>query len=212
MSVITEVEMRSITKKIIKADSAFAPVIKSSPLCSIARKKYNRSHFETLLNSIISQQLAVKAADTIIKRVNLLVDEKPRPEKFLNLSDEKLRSVGVSGAKSRSIKELATAIESGKLNFHKFPKLSNDEISAQLTQIWGIGRWTSEMFLMFHLGRLDVWPVGDLAMRRGWEKIHRLRSEIEPKKLDKLGDKFLGFKSVVAWYCWRATEGENSSW
>ena len=136
MSVITEVEMRSITKKIVKVDAAFAPVIKASPLCTIARKKYNRSHFETLVNSIISQQLAVKAADTIIKRVNLLVDEKPQPEKFLNLSDDQLRSVGVSGAKTRSIKELAAAIDSGKLNFHKYPKLTNNEISAELTQIW----------------------------------------------------------------------------
>ena len=68
------------------------------------------------------------------------------------------------------------------------------------------------MFLMFHLGRLDLWPVGDLAMRRGWEKLHALDYEIEPKKLDLIGEKFSGRQSIVAWYCWRATEGDSSSW
>ena len=68
------------------------------------------------------------------------------------------------------------------------------------------------MFLMFHLGRLDLWPVGDLAMRRGWEKIHRLNYEIAPKDLDPLGNFFPGRQSVVAWYCWRATEGDSSTW
>jgi DNA-3-methyladenine glycosylase II len=204
--------MRKIVRKIVRIDPDFKPIVKASPLCSIGLKKYNRSHFETLVNSILSQQLAVKAADTIIKRVNDLVDGKPQPESLLELDAAKLRTVGVSGAKARSIHELAIAIMDGKINFHKFPKQSNDEITKELTSIFGIGRWTTEMFLMFHLNRLDVWPVGDLAMRRGWEKLHRLRVQIEPKKLDKFGAKFEGMQSVVAWYCWRAQEGESSNW
>lgn len=212
MVTIAQDEMRQIVRKISRIDPAFKPIINSSPICTIGLKKYNRSHFETLVNSILSQQLATKAADTIIKRVNDLVAGKPKPESLIKITAEELRSAGVSGAKARSIHELAESIISGKLNFHKFPKLTNSEISAELTQIWGIGRWTSEMFLMFHLGRLDVWPVGDLGMRRGWEKLHRMRTEIEPKKLDVIGQKFDGFQSVVAWYCWRATEGENSNW
>ena len=68
------------------------------------------------------------------------------------------------------------------------------------------------MFLMFHLGRLDLWPVGDLAMRRGWERIHNLKAEIDPKKLDLFSDKFAGRQSIVAWYCWRATEGDSGTW
>ena len=89
---------------------------------------------------------------------------------------------------------------------------SNAEIAEELTALWGIGRWTVEMFLMFHLGRLDLWPVGDLAMRRGWERIHHLKEEIDPKKLDLFSDKFAGRQSIVAWYCWRATEGDSSGW
>lgn len=212
MANVAEDEMRAIVRRIARIDTAFNPIIKSSPLCTIGQKKYSKSHFETLINSILSQQLATKAADTIIKRVNDLVDGKPKPENIIELSAVKLREVGVSGAKARSMHELAQAIIAGDIKFHRFPKLSNQEISTELTKIWGIGRWTSEMFLMFHLGRLDVWPVGDLGMRRGWEKLHRMRSEIDPKKLDLIGVKFAGFQSVVAWYCWRATEGDSVNW
>ena len=212
MAVLGEDEMRAIVRKISRIDPAFKPIIKTSPLCTIGLKKYSRSHFETLLNSILSQQLATKAADTIIKRVHDLAKGNPKPEVLIEITPEELRSVGVSGAKARSIHELSNAILDSRVNFKKYPKLSNEMISHELTQIWGIGRWTSEMFLMFHLGRLNVWPVGDLAMRRGWEKLHKMRSEIEPKKLDLLGEKFAGFQSVVAWYCWRATEGESTTW
>jgi DNA-3-methyladenine glycosylase II len=212
VAAIAQDEMRAIVRKISRIDPAFSPIIKSSPLCTIGLKKYSRSHFETLVNSILSQQLAVKAADTIIKRVNDLLEGKPKPESIIKISPTQLRSVGVSGAKARSLHELANAILDGDIEFKKFPKLSNQEISNELTKIWGIGRWTSEMFLMFHLGRLEVWPVGDLAMRRGWEKLHRMRTEISPKKLDLIGEKFSGFQSVVAWYCWRATEGDSASW
>jgi DNA-3-methyladenine glycosylase II len=209
---VAEGEMRAIVRKISRIDPAFAPIIKSSPLCNIGLKKYSRSHFETLLNSIISQQLAAKAADTIISRVIELSENQIRPEIFLKISAQELREVGVSGAKARSIHELSKAILDGEINFRKYAKLDNHSISEELTKIWGIGRWTAEMFLMFHLGRLNVWPVGDLAMRRGWEKLHRMRSEIDPKRLDKIGETFKGFQSVVAWYCWRATEGESANW
>lgn len=207
--------MRQVTRKIIRIDKDFAPIIKASPLCSIGRKapkKYQRSHYEILINSIISQQLATKAADTIIERVRGLGGGKITPEIIKDIHPTNLRGVGVSGAKARAIHELTSAVHSGDINFRKFPKMANHEISKELTALWGIGRWTVEMFLMFHLGRLDVWPVGDLAMRRGWEKIHRLRKGIEPKKLDVIGQKFEGFQSVVAWYCWRATEGDSSNW
>ncbi len=208
----TEAEMKKHVRAIARIDPAFAPIIKSSPLCTINRKRPTRGHYETLVTSIISQQLAVKAADTIRDRVRILTGGSLTPEALADLDAVALRTVGVSGAKARAIAELTEATLSGSLEFAKFSKLSNSEISAELTSLWGIGRWTVEMFLMFHLGRLDLWPVGDLAMRRGWEKIHKLKDFIEPKKLDLVGEKFTGRQSIVAWYCWRATEGESSSW
>ena len=205
-------EMKKHVRAIAKIDRAFAPIIKSSPLCSINVKRPGRGHYETLVTSILSQQLAVKAADTIRERVRNLAGGSLTPEALVTLSAVDLRGAGVSGAKARAIHELTEATLSGAIDFKKFSKLSNEEISEELTALWGIGRWTVEMFLMFHLGRLDLWPVGDLAMRRGWEKLHQLDYQIEPKHLDLLGDSFPGRQSIVTWYCWRATEGDSSSW
>ncbi len=200
--------MLAITKKIVKVDPAFKPIILRAPLCTIGRKRAKQSHFETLVDSIISQQLAIKAAETIFNRLKDLVEGEIVPEKIAQLSLDELRSVGASGAKAKSIFGLTEATLAGDLHFSKYSRMSNEEITADLIKIWGIGRWTTEMFLMFHLGRLDVWPVLDLGVRRGWEKLHGLKSEIEPKKLDPIGIKFDGYQSVVAWYCWRALEKE----
>lgn len=205
-------EMRKHVRAISRADPAFKPIIKASPLCTINKKRPSEGHYETLVTSILSQQLAVKAADTIIARVRTLAKGKITPEAMVLLTPVDLRTVGVSGAKARAIGGLTEATLSGAINFKRFSKLSNEEISEELTALWGIGRWTVEMFLMFHLGRLDLWPVGDLGVRRGWEKIHALDYQIDPKELELEAEKFPGRQSVVAWYCWRATEGDSSSW
>ena len=212
MALTTENEMKKIVRQLAKDDKKFIPIIDASPLCTIGRKRTTRNHYEVIVTSIISQQLAVKAADTIRARLIDLAGGKLTPDALVKLSANELRSVGVSGAKARAISELTEATLAERIHFHKFSRMHNHDIASELTQLWGIGRWTVEMFLMFHLGRLDVWPVGDLAMRRGWEKIHKLKEEIEPKKLDVIGKKFDGYQSVVAWYCWRATEGDSASW
>jgi DNA-3-methyladenine glycosylase II len=92
------------------------------------------------------------------------------------------------------------------------PQLTDNEIVQELTKLWGIGRWTVEMFLMFTLHRLDVWPTGDLAMRRGWEQIHGLTEHVEPKVLDIEGEIFRPYRSVAAWYCWRLIDGDSTTW
>lgn len=212
MALTSVEEMQKHVRAISRIDPAFAPIIKESPLCTINRQRPKRGHFETLVTSIISQQLAVKAAETITKRVCALAGGALTAEALHDLTAADLRTAGVSGAKARAISELTEATLSGAIEFKKFSRLSNEEISAELTPLWGIGRWTVEMFLMFHLGRLDLWPVGDLAMRRGWEKIHQLNAQIDPRELDLFGDKFSGRQSIVAWYCWRALEGGSSTW
>jgi DNA-3-methyladenine glycosylase II len=199
-------KMQDITRRIIEVDPKFQGVIESSPLCDIGSKKTKNSHFKTLVQSIISQQLATKAAETITQRVTDLIENKYNPEVFLKFSTEELRSVGISSAKARAITELSIASIEKRVSFKNIHLLSNSVITHELTKIWGIGRWTTEMFLIFHLGRLDVWPVGDLGVRRGWERIHKLKAEVDPSALDKKGLKFAGFQSVVAWYCWRAVD------
>ncbi len=127
-------------------------------------------------------------------------------KKIASMKESQLRAAGASGAKVRSLTELSETFLDRKSPVHRLHTLNDEEIEEALLPLFGIGRWTIEMFLMFKLGRIDVWPVGDLGVRRGWEKIHRMRSEIAPKKLDLLGEKFSPYRSHVAWYCWRGTE------
>jgi len=206
MALITAKDMRGITEALAKKDRKFAPVIAQSDLCPIGQKKSNRTHYQVLVHSILSQQLATKAAATIRNRVTELAGGKISPESMSELDPGLLRGAGASGAKARAILELTGSTLAGNIHFHKFGKMSNQEITDELTKQWGIGRWTVEMFLISHMGRLDVWPVGDLGVRRGWELIHKLPEEIDPKDLDPLGKKFDGYQSVVAWYCWRAID------
>jgi DNA-3-methyladenine glycosylase II len=205
--------MRKAADFIVSVDPAFGPIVEESPLCSIGRKTGPQpDHFTALVTSVVGQQLSIKAADTINGRLHAHFGGGVTPEAVVLAHIDELRSVGLSGAKTRTIKELAHAIHSGNLDLQVAADHEDDHtIAAELTKFWGIGRWTAEMFLMFTLHRLDVWPVGDLAMRRGWEQIHNMRTEIDPKKLDALGNKFRPYRSVVAWYCWRVIDGDSAS-
>ena len=126
-------------------------------------------------------------------------------EKVGRLSLKELQSIGLTGAKVRTIDELTQATLSGEINFRRFTHLGDEEIIQELVPLFGIGRWTVEMFLIFQLGRLDVWPVDDLAVRRGWDNLHKNTEPIKAKVLQQLGEPFIGMRSVVAWYCWRAS-------
>ena len=205
-------EMRKAADHILTVDSSFESIIELSPLCNIGRKKYQDvGHFQALVNSVIAQQLSVKAADTITARVTLALHDDVSPTSMLHVAELDLRSAGLSRAKTRTIKELADAWHANEYDFAD-PKLSDHEIVTELTKLWGIGRWTAEMFLMFTLHRLDIWPTGDLAMRRGWEQIHGLTEYVDPKLLDDQGEIFRPYRSVAAWYCWRMIDGDSATW
>jgi DNA-3-methyladenine glycosylase II len=202
---ITESHMKMIARDLASRDARLAKVIEAHPLCTLGRNPKPVSHFEALVESVISQQLAVKAADTIYGRVKELAKGRMVPGRIAGISETDMRAAGVSGAKFKTIQGLADAALSKKININKLHEIDDDDlIFGQLTSLWGIGPWTVDMFMMHQLGRLDIWPTGDLGVRRGWEKIHSLKEEIEPKALDKKGEKYRPYRSVVAWYCWRA--------
>ncbi len=204
--------MRKAAAHILAVDPAFESVIDTSPLCNIGRKKYQEvNHFQALVNSVIAQQISVKAADSITARVSLALNGNISPATMGDVADLDLRAAGLSGAKTRTIKEMAQAWHVNEYDFSD-PRLTDHEIVGELTKLWGIGRWTVEMFLMFTLHRLDVWPTGDLAMRRGWEQIHELPEYIAPKVLDDEGEIFRPYRSVAAWYCWRLIDGDSTTW
>ena len=202
---LTTSQARKIARTIVAQDPSFEVVVKNSSLCPIGLESNNEPHFYSLATSILSQQLSTKAASTIIQRVETAAGG-ITPKKIASMKESQLRAAGASGAKVRSLTELSETFLDRKSPVHRLHTLNDEEIEDALLPLFGIGRWTIEMFLMFKLGRIDVWPVGDLGVRRGWEKIHRMRSEIAPKKLDLLGEKFSPYRSHVAWYCWRGTE------
>ncbi len=207
---ISLAQSKTAARKIISLNPHFEIVIERSGFCTIGVKekspRVRESNFSSLASSILSQQLSTKAAATIITRVEALCGGSLRAEKITELKNAELRSAGCSESKARAIRELAEASIDGTIPMKNLHRLTDEEILEHLLPQFGIGRWTVEMFLMFQLGRQDVWPVGDLGVRRGWERIHKLRNEIEPKKLEKLGAEYSPYRSHVAWYCWRANE------
>jgi len=200
---ISRAKMQRIVGEISDTDKSFAKVISESPLCTIGSTASPESNFESLVASVISQQLAVKAAETIHGRLTQLVKGNVTPLRITKLSEVSLREIGVSGAKAKTIQGLAQASLTGAVPIDNLHELSDDEVFNGLTSLWGIGPWTVDMFMMFQLHRLDIWPTGDLGVRRGWESIYKLTEEIEPKALAVKGEKFRPYRSVVAWYCWR---------
>ena len=202
---ISKARMRKIVQEISGTDKRFAKVIEASELCDIGISNPERSHFESLVSSVISQQLATAAARTIKARF-VLECGRVTPKNVAKLDDQQLRGAGLSAAKSKTIQGLANAALNKEINFEKLHEQDDGSVYQNLTSLWGIGPWTVDMFMMFQLGRLDIWPVGDLGVRRGWEKIHNLKEEIAPTDLIKKGDKFQPHRSVVAWYCWRALD------
>jgi DNA-3-methyladenine glycosylase II len=208
--VISLAQSKIAAREIIRINPRFEIVIERSGFCTIglsegaSRKK--ESNFASLASSILSQQLSTKAATTIIKRVEDLCGGSLQSEKIARLRTSQLRSAGCSEAKAKAVRELAKNSIDGSIPMKGLHRLDDGEIMKHLLPQFGIGRWTVEMFLMFQLGRQDIWPVGDLGVRRGWERIHKMRGEIEPKALEKLGAKYSPFRSHVAWYCWRANE------
>lgn len=160
--------------------------------------------FGALVRAIAYQQLAGAAAAAIHGRFRALVDGPLTPEAVLALPEEALRGAGLSGAKTASVRDLAARTASGEIKLTGIGRLSDDEIVGRLTTVRGIGPWTAEMFLLFELRRLDVWPIGDLAVRQGWALAHRLATPPTPSQLAALGEALRPVRSVAAWYCWQA--------
>lgn len=198
-------ELATLKRKIGKIDPAFLPAIKNLEPCAFGLIKPKLSQYQSLVRAVIAQQVSTAAAKTITGRLVIKCEGSITPERVGALSTKQLQSVGLTGAKVRTLSELTAAALSGEINFRRFASMSDEEIIQELVALFGIGRWTVEMFLIFHLGRLDVWPVDDLAVRRGWDNLHGNSEPIKPKELQRLGEQFVGMRSVVAWYCWRAS-------
>ena len=163
-------------------------------------------HFAALVRSIMYQQLAGAAASTIHGRFLKLFADGLSPAAVLSLPEGVMRTAGVSGSKAAAITDLAHKVVDGTVPLDDVDSLSDDEVVAHLVQVRGIGRWTAEMFLIFQLRRLDVWPVDDYGIRKGWTLAHKLKDLPAPRVLQAEGDMFRPFRTIAAWYCWRAVD------
>ena len=165
--------------------------------------------YGALVRSIFFLLLAGAAATAIMGRTFALfgaADTTPEPADFLRASDAELRGAGLSRQKSGYLRDLAQHVVDGRLRFDAVDAMDDAEVIAHLTAVKGIGEWSAHMFLMFHLGRPDVLPVGDLGVRKGMQAVYGLRTEPDPKRATKIGAPWAPYRSVGAWYMWRAVE------
>ncbi len=171
---------------------------------------WRRSPYESLVRAIMYQQLNGKAAATIMGRfIGLFPGSRfPAPNLVLARTDEQLRSAGLSRQKLGYIRDVAAKAQEGTIPTHRRGLMSreDEDLIEAFTRVKGVGRWTVEMVLMFSLGRLDVLPVGDFGVRAGYTKSKNLNTMITPKELALIGQRWAPYRSIAAWYLWRATE------
>jgi DNA-3-methyladenine glycosylase II len=197
------VSLRTATAEVAARDPVLADLVRrAGPLEH--RPRDPDGPFGSLVRAIVFQQLAGRAAQAIHGRVRTAVGETLTPESLNATSDEALRAAGLSGAKLASLRDLSAKVLDGTVMLTRTSRRSDDELIARLTTVRGIGRWTAEMYLMFQLRRLDVWPVDDLGIRQGYGLAWKIDPPPTAKQLEPLGDRFRPYRSIVARYCWAA--------
>lgn len=166
------------------------------------------SHFHALAKSIVYQQLAGKAAAAIFARACALTPGRyfPRPEECLELSPETFQAAGLSRAKARAVRDLAQKVAEGTVRLRTLSRFENEEVVRELIQVWGVGEWTAQMFLMFRLGRLDVLPAGDLGVQEGLRRLDGLEHRPTPADLLERGEIWKPLRSVATWVLYRLSE------
>jgi DNA-3-methyladenine glycosylase II len=195
--------MRKAVIHLKKSDPVLRAIIERVGPC---RMEFGPAEFCSLAEAIVYQQLNGKAAVTIFKRFAALAGEPLTPEGILKLSDEQLRSVGLSKQKSAYLKDLAAKTASGVLDFSRLPELPDEEVIKHLTQIKGIGVWTAHMFLMFSLRRPNVLPTGDYGVQVAVKKHYKKRKLPKPKDMEKIARAWEPYRSVACWYMWRSLD------
>jgi DNA-3-methyladenine glycosylase II len=191
-------------------DEVLAPIIERVGPCTV---RPHTDYYWELVDSIISQQLSVKAARSIEQRFQALFgSDVPAPEQILQKSVEELRAVGLSRPKANYIHDLAQHVQDGKLTFDKFPDMSNADIIRELTDVKGIGEWTAHMFLMFCLARTDILPVGDLGIRNGIRQLYGFEHAPSPEEITVLADRnhWHPYESIASWYVWKHLDNTPS--
>jgi len=196
--------MRSALKHLKKSDPVIAAIIQRVGPCAI---QYREPSFETLVRSIVYQQLSGRVASVIFARLHAAAgEEQLTPEGIMKLRPEKMRKLGLSGQKTLYIRELAKHTKRGRIVFENLSATDDLAVIEHLTRVKGIGVWTAQMFLMFALRREDVLPVADLGIRSAMKKAYGLPDLPKPAEMEKIAAVWKPYTSIACWYLWRSLE------
>lgn len=209
---LTRARLRQAERELAAQDPRMAAAIDAVGACTLLPRREG-SHFGHLVRNIIYQQLSGSAAATIHGRFAALVGgdaHAPDPHSVLALHEDALRGCGLSTAKQRAIRDLATHVVDGRLPLDALDTMADEAVIDALVPVRGIGPWTAQMFLMFRLGRPDVLPVLDLGVRKGAQRIYRTRTLPDAARLTRLARNWRPWASVASWYCWRVLDLEDA--
>ena len=202
-------ELDAAARHLKRCDGVMAGLIAKEGKCRLDEAQH-RASFAAMARAIIYQQLSGKAAGTIHRRFVAAVGRRPpNPRSILDTPVEDLRAAGLSRQKASYVVDLAEKVDSGALSLRRLRFLDDEGVIEQLTQVKGVGRWTAHMFLMFHLGRLDVLPVGDLGIRSGFRDAYGLTDLPDVATMERLAGPWTPYRSVGSWYLWRSQDNEN---
>ena len=209
--------MKKAIQHLKKSDPVMAAIIEQVGPFAM---QYREPVFQTLVRSIVYQQLSGKAALTIFNRLleaaraGMRPDQAKlqpvTPEAILKLRPQKMRALGLSQQKVAYLRELARMTRDGDIQFQKLPELGDTEVIAHLTRVKGVGVWTVHMFLMFALRRPDVLPVGDLGVRTAMKKAYGLADLPKPAEMERIAAAWRPWCSVASWYLWRSLENQGA--
>ena len=204
---LTETEFERARRTLMRRDKRLAALIKRVGRCKLPDSR-GHDPFAGLVRVILSQQLSGKAADTIFGRVVALTGglDAMTPTALRAVEVTALRGAGVSGPKARYLHDLADRALDGRLDLHALDGCPDDEVIATITSVKGLGRWSAEMFLMFRLNRPDIFPVGDLGIVKGMQKLYGMRRPPSPRTMMRRAEFWRPYRSVAAWYLWRIHE------
>ncbi len=197
-------------RELRRRDPVLAQAMKRTPpFPGFPRGAQRGSNFHSLARSVIFQQLSTTAASTIYGRVRKLspAGTFPRPREILDMPEERLRSAGLSRAKTKCLQDLSERVESGRLKIRGLGRLPESEVIERLTEVWGIGEWSAQMFLIFKLGRLDVMATGDLGIQEGMRRLDGLETRPTPSELGERAEVWSPLRSVASWTLWRLSDG-----
>jgi DNA-3-methyladenine glycosylase II len=205
---VSPAEYQLATRLLSRRDPALRALIRKYGPCGMADAQ-KADNFTAIVQAITSQQLSVKAAATIYRRVAALFpDALPTPAGFATIEDAALRAAGLSRQKISYIRDLCAKVQDGTLPLDQLDTLGDEMTIAAITRVKGLGRWSAEMFLMFKLHRPDVLPVDDLGIVKAMQRAYRLRKRPSPKRMQQIAEAWRPYRSVACWYLWRSLESK----